>query len=177
VVLALALGWGLKSWVEAQRTEFTSHDGGLTVYYPPSWVLMPAVGLEFEARNPASGVFATAYRVSSAPVPPGGPATTGLAAALTDSSLRYAQEGSAYRLLELASRGELEAGPAMEAEYAYVAEDPDPLAAQLPVVVRGLDVAVQGKSVVYVFTLLADQAQFDDAVADFRRFVETAELR
>jgi hypothetical protein len=64
----------------------------------------------------------------------------------------------------------------MESEYVYVVEGRDLFKQQLPVVVRGLDVAMGAGDQALVFSLLASKENYDQAVAAFRGFVKKSRL-
>jgi hypothetical protein len=57
-----------------------------------------------------------------------------------------------------------------------VADSAEPFFQRTPVVVLGLDVALQRGDAVYVFSLLAAKEDFDGAERDFLRFADSARI-
>ena len=175
--LALALGWGVMVYAQGQRESFTDAASGLTVAYPHGWLVKGDDRLAFQVLNPVASGFRTTYQVRVWPISAAEPLTSSLGAILTDASLSRAQQGTAYRLLDIAEGRAVRGQPAMEAEYVYVVEGNDLFVQQLPVLVRGLDVARTLGDRAFVFSLLASQDDFDRAEPAFRDFVETAKLK
>lgn len=176
-VLALLLGWGVMAYVQGQRESYTDAATGLSVAYPRGWLLKGDGQLAFQASDPESSGFRTTYQAKAWPISAEQPLTSTLGAILNDASLGRAQQGTAYRLLSIAEGTVAHGEAAMEAEYVYVVEGSDLFVQQLPVVVRGLDVALPMGDRAFVFTLLASEDAYDRALAGFRKFVETATLK
>jgi hypothetical protein len=177
LVVALLLGWGVKILAEGKRHTFADGDTGLTIQYPPDWLMRTHEGSVFYLLNPGSGEFETTYQVQVQPIGATGDMTSTLVMVLNNASLARAQELTACRLFGRVPGREIDGQPSMEASYACVHESSDLFAEQMPVVVQGLDVVVAGGDKAYVFTLMAAQDVFDDAEKAFRRFVASAELR
>lgn len=178
VGVALLLGWGAKAWAQGQRATSTNSAIGLTVEYPRGWLLRQgdALSAAFEVVNPASGDFPTTYQVQVLPIDATASVTPTLSVALNNGALDRAQEGVAYRLYDVQQGKDVGGQPAMEANYAYVAESSDLFSQRLPVVVEGLDVAVARGDQAYLFSLLAAQESFEAALPGFREFVQSAEI-
>jgi hypothetical protein len=176
VALALLLGWGVKVWAEGQKAASTNAAAGLTVYYPKGWLLREGADLAFAAVDPTSGEFPTTYQVHVVPIAAAGQVTPTLSLLLNNASLDRAQEGAAYRLYDLVQGEDIGGQPAMEANYAYVAESSDLFTQRLPVVVEGLDVAIARGDQAYLFSLLAAKESFQAAVPRFREFVRSVEI-
>lgn len=177
LIVALLLGWALMLVVQGQRATFVDADTGLAVRYPKGWMQKSDERLLFQAMDPDSGEFRTTYQVRVEPIDASGPVTPTLASVLNRASLSRAQEGTAYRMLDLEEGKEMDGRPTMEASYVYVADSADFFAQQLPVVVMGLDIAVAQGDQAYVFSLLASKDDFSEAEREFRRFVARAELQ
>lgn len=177
LVLALLLGTAVMAVAEGQTVEAANAEAGLTVQYPKGWLLKPAESLAFQAVDPVAGDFKTTYQVQLMPVGASEATTPTLTLALNNLSLSRAQRETAHRLFEVTEGQAFDGQPSMEASYAYVLKGTDLFAQRMPVVVQGLDVAVAQEDRIAVFTLLASQDAFASAEKDFRRFVESAELR
>jgi hypothetical protein len=176
LAVALLLGGVVMALAEGQRETLSNADAGLTVRYPQGWLLKQGEGLAFQAVDPASGTFKTTYQVRVVPIDPTGPLTPTLTLVLNNASLSRAQQGTAYRLLDVGEGKEIGGQPAMEAHYVYVHEGSDLFVQQVPVVVLGLDVAAARGDKAYVFSLLAAEDQFTGAERGFRRFVASATM-
>ena len=174
VALALLLGWGVKSLAGSGRAVYTDPVTGLVLRYPQGWLLKADEDLIFQAIDPASGDYKTTYQVRLRPAAVGSPVTSTLTMALNDVSLARAQQATAYRLFDLVEGKPLDGQPSMEATYVFVDESSDLFSQHMPVVVLGLDIAVERGGQVYIYTLLAAQDDFEAAEKPFRKFVETA---
>jgi hypothetical protein len=177
LIVALLLGWGVKALAEGQRTTFTDAETGLSVRYPKDWMLKSGANLVFQAVDPASGDFKTTYQIRAYPIDATASVTPTLSVVLNNASLAQAQQRTAYRLFEIVEGDELDGQLTMEATYVFVVEGSDRFVQRMPVVVRGLDIAVARGDTAYVFTLLAADPAFEDAEKAFRRFVGAAELQ
>jgi hypothetical protein len=151
VVIALALGWVLKTSVEGRRVPFQGE--GISAQVPEGW--LRAVGQRGEILrvvNPASAGFPTMYAIN---VQPTAPETTPAEAASL-LTLQRGQQLTAYRLLEQ-SPVTVNGHSAYRIAYAYVEVDANVTHADLPVVVQAEDfVFVQdGRSIVVSFRAAA----------------------
>jgi hypothetical protein len=176
LVLALALGWGVMAFAQGQHETFTDATSGLTVDYPRGWLVKGTDSLAFQVLDPVAADFKTTYQVRAWPISASEALTSSLGAILSDASLSRAQEGTAYRLLDIREGRAIRGQPTMEAEYVYVVEGNDLFVQQLPVIVRGLDVAMAGGDRAFVFSLLAGRDNFNRSEPGFRDFVESAKV-
>jgi hypothetical protein len=176
VALALILGWLVKAYTEGRRTSYTDSDIGITVTYPQHWLLREQENSAFQAVDPGSGDFKTTYQVRAWPVDAGQDVTANLGMVLTNASVARAQGVTAYRPYGISAARDINGQPAMEARYVYVADSGDPFFQRTPVVVLGLDVALQRDDAVYVFSLLAAHDDFEEAERGFLRFVDSARI-
>ncbi len=174
LVLALLLGWGVMAYAQGQRESYTDPDSGLSVFYPKGWLLKAEEGLAFQAVDPDSSGFRTTYQARPLAISATESLTSSLGAALNDASLARAQEGTAYRMLDLGEGEAVSGAPSVEAEYVYVVEGRDLFVQTLPAVVRGLDIAVALEERAFLFSLLAEEDEYPDALSAFRKFVESA---
>ena len=177
LVVALLLGWAVKSWAQGQRATFADADAGLSLRYPRGWLLKSDDKLAFQAIAPSSGRFKTTYQVRIWPVAATSDITPTLTSVLNDASLSRAQQGTAFRLFDIEPGEDIDGQPAMESTYVFVVESTDLFSQRMPTVVEGLDVAVMRGDQVYVFSLLAEESAFNDAQKQFRRFVKSADIR
>ncbi len=177
LVLALLLGWAVMAFAEGQMSVYTDAESGVILRYPKDWFLKADEDLIFQALDPGSGGFKTTYQLRLWPVAATDSPTATLAAALNDASLARAQEGIAYRLFDIVPGEDKDGQPTMEATYVYVVDSVDLFAQHMPDVVLGLDVAVGADEGVYIFSLLAEKSAFDEAEKQFRKFVQSAEIR
>jgi hypothetical protein len=177
LAIALLLGWAVKTYAESQTNAFTDDEAGLTVRYPKNWLLRADEKLAFQALDPDSGEFKTTYQVRRWPIEATTSVTPTLAAVLNGASLARAPGTTAFRIFDLQEGEEIDEQPAMESTYVYVVESSDLFTQRMPVVVMGLDIAIARGDQAYVFSLLANKDDFEDAEAPFRRFVKRAEIR
>ena len=177
LAVALLLGTAVMALAQGQTAEAVDAEAGLTVHYPQGWLLKPADNLVFQAVNPNAADFKTAFQAQVTPIVAGDAVTPTLALALNNLSLSRAQQQTAYRLFDIEEGKPLDGQPTMEATYAYVLKSNDLFSQRMPVVVQGLDIAVGQGDQAVIFSLLASKDAFAAAETDFRRFVESAELR
>ncbi len=177
LALALLLGWAVMALAEGQRDVLTNETVGLTVRYPKAWLLNADETVAFRAVDPHSGDFKTTYEVHVQPVVASEETTPTLTVVLNNASLARAQKATGYRLFDIVEGKEIDGQPSMEATYVYVQEGSDLFVQRMPVIVLGMDVAVKRGDQAYVFTLLAAEDAFDQAEADFRKFVASAEIQ
>jgi hypothetical protein len=175
LAVALLLGWGVMALAQGQQQTYADSASGLTLGYPQGWLLGTDETLLFQALDPDSGTYRTRYQVRAVPIEASGLLTPTLGAALNDASLRRAQEGTAYRLFDVEGGAAVNGLPTMEASYVFVSEGTDFFTQRMPVVVKGLDIAVPHGDKAYIFSLLADANHYDAAERQFRRFVAGAE--
>jgi hypothetical protein len=176
-VVALLLGWAVKTYAESQTNTFVDEEAGLTVHYPRNWLLKGDEKLAFQAVDPGGGDFKTTYQVRIWPIDATAGVTPTLASVLNGASLARAPGTTAFRMFDIEQGEQFDGQPSMESTYVYVAESNDLFVQRMPVVVMGLDVAVTRGDNAYVFTLLASKDDLKEAEAAFRRFTKTAEIR
>lgn len=173
VVVALLLGWATKSWAEGGTEQFSDSKTGLTLNYPAGWLAGSGEDYIFKARDPQSGPFKITYRVTADKLDPTRPLS--LVDAVNATSVNQARKLTAFRLLDIEPVGEEGQSPsAIWARYVYVEEKPDPFRESLPTVVLGLDYTTVKGEYLYIFTLLASEADFDEAEKNFEAFIKDA---
>jgi hypothetical protein len=173
VVVALLLGWAVKAWAEGSTEQFSDAETALTLNYPTGWLAGSDEDFLFRARDPQSGLFKTTYRVAAQALDPARPLS--LVDAVNMTSVSRARKLTAFRLLDIEPVGpEAESPRAIWSRYAYVEEKPDPFRETLPVVVLGLDYTGVKDDHLFTLTLLASEANFEEAEAAFKAFVRDA---
>ena len=173
LVLALLAGWAVKAWAMGGSDSFTDSDTGLSATYPDGWMMGRDEDYVLRVRDPNSGPFKTTYQITADVLDPANPVS--LVDAVNLTSVSRARKLTAFRLLDIETVGEEGQSPeAIWAQYVYVEEKPDPFRESLPAVVLGLDYTAVKDGYLYTFTLLASEADFDEAEKDFRAFVKDA---
>jgi hypothetical protein len=161
VLIALLLGWALKSSVESRALPFTA--GGISAQAPAGWLrAVSQRGEILRVSNPASSGFPTTYLIETEPV--AAEATPAQAASLL--TLQRGQQLTAYRVLEQAPVT-VNGKEAYRVTYAYVEADPDLTRADLPSVVRGVDFVFVSGGRAIVVSFRAETSTYD---ADYERF-------
>lgn len=177
LVVALLLGWAVKTYAESQTSTFADEDAGLTVHFPKNWLQKADERLAFQALDPGGAEFKTTYQVRTWTIDATANVTPTLASVLNDASLARAPGTTAFRIFDIEEGDEIDGQPTMESTYVYVVESSDLFVQHMPVVVMGLDVAMARGDKAYVFSLLASKDDFEDAEAAFRRFAKSAEIQ
>lgn len=173
VVVALLLGWVVKAQAEGSTEAFSDAETGLSLNYPTGWLAGSGEDFLFRARDPQSGLFKTTYLVEAEVLDPARPVS--LVDAVNMTSVNRARKLTAFRMLDIEAVGPEEGSPrAIWSRYAYVEEKPDPFHDTLPVVVLGLDYTGVREGYLFTLTLLASEANFDEAEAAFKAFVRDA---
>jgi hypothetical protein len=176
VVVALALGWLLRSQVEGRTHSFTSANPPLTMSYPATWrntASLDGALLRVENAQTASA-YKTNMTIDSRELDPASPPTL---QELVDR--RIVQHGNltGYHLLSSAER-DIQGARSGVLDYAYVVQPIDtPRSASLPVVVHAREYVVPTKDRTYYFTLAAPESEFARASEEFDRSVEGAKLQ
>jgi hypothetical protein len=165
--LALLLGWGLKSAVEARSVPFEA--GGVSASVPAGW--RHGTGGQTEllrATNPASAGFGTTYSIETRPIDP--QATAAQVASLL--TLARAQTLTAYRVLDQAAVT-VDGRPAYRVAFVFVESNPDLTHADLPHVVRGVDYVFLAGDRAVIVTYNADEPVYEADFGRFRRFLNS----
>lgn len=170
-VLMLAIGLLMRNSADA-ATPFLDEASGIRALIPVNWLITtddPSFVLQ--AEDPGAIPFKTLLRVSLIAV--GEEATP--RNVVDTLTLQRAGRLAIYRVLSIepTTLGEDEA---LEMEYAYVQDDPNPFLNAVPVVVRGRDVVVIRGSQAVVITFREESSRFDDNEFLFDRFLETLQF-
>jgi hypothetical protein len=160
-LLALLLGWALKSSVEARSRPFEA--AGISAQVPADWYRTTATrGEVLRATNQASPGFGTTYVIETVPVGAGTPP----AQVVSLLTLQRAQDLTAYRVLDQ-QQVTINGREAHMLTFVYVEANPDVMRSELPQVVRGVEfVFLNGERAVVV----AYHAGVDVYEAEYGRF-------
>lgn len=165
VLVALVIGWVLKTGVENRSESFSS--GNISAQIPSGWLTSTPGGNEvLHVTDRTTSGFGTTYLIQQEVVS----AESTPAQVVGLLTLERGNSLTAYRVLK--QQDVLVQGkPAVELEYVYVESDANLSHSTFPVVVHGLDyVFVNGNQAVIV-TYRADQAAFERDRAHFNNFL------
>jgi len=173
-VVALALGWGLKTSAEARSVAFQGAD--VTARYPAGWVRAEAKAptvLQVEDRLAIP--FRTTVSVQRRPLPPDDP--NALAAVHNNLVLERGTTLTAYRVLNTNDEVIMGGRSGMKVTFAYVEKNPNPFLETLPVVMVGEDFLFAAGNQAYVITLTAAEANFDRLESTLGKFVQSLKVQ
>jgi hypothetical protein len=171
VVMALTLGLLVRELALFRTTSFSIGHAGVSGRRPAAWMRESGDDPLLRVRDTRGGEFDTVLELRSRPLA----ADAEPAMALDALALERAGQVTAYRTLDT-DRVLIGAETATRRTFAYVYEDNNPYVDRLPVVVRGMDLALRDEGRVIVATLLADAESFDDHYRYFRAFAESLEF-
>ena len=167
-VLALALGWALKTAVEARSVPFEA--AGISARVPDGWLRSTGGegGELVRVTDPASVGFGTTYVLSTQPIAEG--ATEAQVVSLL--TLNRGQSLTAYRVLDqqaVTINGR--AGHMLT--FVYVESDPDLTREEVPHVVRGVEFIFLAGDRAVLVAYHADEPVYEADFARFRRFLNS----
>ncbi len=171
VAVALLLGLWLRQSTLYRTEAFTLGDAGLTGRVFSGWVRRTGIDPLLSIRNPLSGSFNTVLELRSRALAD----TTDSTLVLDALALERAPAVEAYKTLKT-TPVMVHGKPAMQRTFTYVVVDHNPYVERLPVVVRGVDVALRDKGRVIVVTYLADGTTFEADYGYFRRFIDNLKI-
>ena len=163
VVIALILGAVLRETTLSRAVGFTLSSDGISGASPAGWVREFASDPLLRTRDPRGGAFNTTLELRSRPLA----ADADLAVVLDTLAFKRGGDVAAYKTLntdEVLVNGEV----ALRRTFTYVYEDQNPYVDRLPVVVKGVDLALRdtdGRAIVVTFL-----AGADDFAANYRYF-------
>jgi len=173
-VVALVLGWGLKSSAEARAVSFSGD--GITAQYPAGWVQaktdMPVL---FQAEDRLATPFRTTISVQRQPLPSDD--ENALATVHSTMVLDRGPRLTAFRVLHTRDGVTVGGRSGMQVRFAYVENNPNPFLETLPVVVEGEDFLFTVGDQAYVVTLTAAEVNFDGMEGMLDRFVRTLQVQ
>ncbi len=171
VIVALLLGVWVRN-ATVYRTEAFAFDNlGVSGRAPAGWARQFGDDPLVRLRDLRSGTFATTLELRRRPLA----AEADVCLALDALVLERAAEAVAYTTLRT-EQVLVHDAAATQRSFTYVAVNQNPYADQLPVVVRGLDVALRVAGQVYLITYIADASKFDANYPYFRAFIEELEF-
>jgi hypothetical protein len=171
VVVALGAGWLLRQVVLFRATPFTIPAADISGRYPAGWVHEFGDDPLLRVRDPMGGQYDPTIVLCSRPLA----SDADPAIVLDTLALERANRVTAYRALD-SGQVVVDGRAATYRDFAYVHVDPNPYLDRLPVVVRGIDLALRDEGRVIVVTFMAGEDDFDRAHAHFRALVESLEF-
>jgi hypothetical protein len=177
VAVALLLGLALREAVRSRTVPFAFPEAPVSGRCPANWVRETGDDPLLRARDPLGGEFRTTIELRSRPLAAGAEP----AIVLDALALERAGQVATYRMLStdqvlLDGRNATRRTLAIRRTFTCVHVDSDPYVDRLPVVVRGMDLALREGDRVVVVTLLADADRFDASYRYLRRFIQALEL-
>ena len=171
VAVALSLGWVLREAVLFRTAPFTVAKAGISGRYPATWVRESGDDPLLRVRDARGGEFGTVLELRSRPL-----ATEAEPAMVLDAlALERAGQVAAYQTL---STDQVLVGDetVTRRTFTYVYVDRNPYVERLPVVVRGMDLALRDDGRIVVVTFLAGVDDFDAHQRYLRAFAESLRL-
>ena len=171
VVIALLLGVWVRNATLHRTEEFAFDNLGVSGRSPAGWARQFGDDPLVRLRDLRSGTFPTTLELRRRPLA----AEADVSLALDALVLEHAADATAYTSLGT-EQVLVHNTTATQRGFTYVAVNHNPYVDQLPVVVRGLDVALRVADQVYVITYIANADEFDASYPYFRAFIEDLEF-
>lgn len=171
VVVALLAGVWVRRATLHRTAGFAFDNLGISGRAPADWARQFGDDPLLRLRDLRSGTFATTLEMRRRPLA----AEADVAMALDALALERATNATAYTSLRT-EQVSVHDTVATQRGFTYVAVNHNPYVDQLPVVVRGLDVALRVADQVYVITYMANADAFDASYPYFRAFIEDLEF-
>ena len=169
-VLALALGWAVKTSAENRTVAFDQ--SGLRVRYPEGWVRVeaqpPAL---FHVEDRTAAGYRSSLTIEMRPAPTG--LKDPLAAVQQSIALDRGSRWTAFRVLRVENNASMFGRSGTHVTFAFVETHPNPFLETVPVVMEGEDLLVANDDQVYVFTLTAAEPNFARTRAALRSLVQS----
>jgi hypothetical protein len=176
IVVALALGFLLRSQVTGRTTTFKDPNSPFTVSYPATWgqtQSLLGLTLKVEDQRTAS-VFKTALSVERRALDPTAPPTL---QSLVDRRVAAQGAQTAFHLLS-STESTVGGAKAMRQEYAYVVQPIDQARrASVPVVVHAIDYVVVTKDNAYFITLASPESDFAESAAQMDSIISSVKVQ
>ena len=171
VAMALILGWVLREAILFRTAPFTATGAGISGRGPADWVRETGDDPLLVLRNPFTGPFNVRLELRTRPLASG----VDPLQALDNLSIDRGSHVTAYSVLS--TDQVLVGGKVVPRRvYSYVYIDRNPFADHMPIVVKGMDVALPDEGRVIIATLVAGVDDFDAYRRHFRAFVESLEF-
>lgn len=164
-IMALALGWGLKTIVQNRTISFSAE--GVYARVPAGWLWRLGDSRDIlSATEPDTSGFSTTYLVQAAPLAPNFTPEQ----FVTQLGLERGQTLTAYRVLEQGPF-EFNGRTGYKIVYAYVESNPKITHRTLPTVVRGADFIFFQPTRALIVTYQAGEAAYENDFDQFRQFL------
>lgn len=167
-LVALAAGWFFKSGVENASVPFEAE--GVSAQAPKGWLQSTVEGDELlHTVDINSSGFATTYAIRQIAITSEATASE----VASNVALSRAQDLLAFRMLEQQEVTDINGRSAYMIEYVYVESNPDLTHAQLPRVVRGIDLVYLAGERAIVVSFQADEKNYDLDLGRFYTFLKS----
>jgi hypothetical protein len=175
VIVALALGWWLRSYTLGRTTAYQDNETGFSLQFPTAWGVADTLqDVMLKVENPTT---ASAYKtnlvVEARELDPQNPPTL---QEFVDRRVTQKGNLTGYHFIG-EQDGVVDGNPARQLVYAYVVQPIDqPRRVSLPVVVVAREAIIVGKDRVYYITVAAPENEFDAASARLSEIIQTINL-
>ncbi|NJL93868.1 MAG: hypothetical protein HC915_09115 [Anaerolineae bacterium] len=166
----MGIGVLMRSSTLAATQELVQDEAGIRAQIPVNWLVdTDDPRFVLQAQDPSAVPFKTTLRVAILPVGEGASPRN-----VVEFLILQRAALSAFRVLSIESIT-LNEQSALEMNYAYVEEEPNPFLSALPVVVQGRDVVVIRGQQAIVATFLEERSRFIANEFLFDNFLTTLE--
>ena len=175
VIVALALGWWLRSYTLSRTTAYQDSETGFSLQFPTAWGVADTLqDVMLKVENPTT---ASAYKtnlvVEARELDPQNPPTL---QEFVDRRVTQKSNLTGYHFIS-EQDGVVDGNPARQIIYAYVVQPIDqPRRVSLPVVVVAREAIVVGKDRVYYLTVAAPEEEFATASAQLGGILKTVNI-
>ena len=175
VIVALALGWWLRSYTLSRTTAYQDSETGFSLQFPTAWGVADTLqDVMLKVENPTT---ASAYKtnlvVEARELDPQNPPTL---QEFVDRRVTQKGNLTGYHFIG-EQDGVVDGNPARQIIYAYVVQPIDqPRRVSLPVVVVAREAIVVGKDRVYYLTVAAPEEEFATASAQLDGILKTVNI-
>ena len=175
VIVALLLGWLLRSSTLSRTVAFQDPDSGLSLHYPAAWGVSDSLqDVALKVEDPlADSAYKTNLTVETRDLDPQNPPTL---QEFVDRRVTQKGNLTGYHFI-----GEqdttVDGEKARQITYAYTVQPIDqPRRVSLPVVVVAREYIVEGKDRVYYIAVAAPEVDIDTASARLNEIIQTVNL-
>jgi hypothetical protein len=175
VIVALALGWWLRSYTLSRTTAYQDSETGFSLQFPTAWGVADTLqDVMLKVENPTT---ASAYKtnlvVEARELEPQNPPTL---QELVDRRVTQKSNLTGYHFIG-EQEGVVDGQPARQIVYAYIVQPIDqPRRVALPVVVMAREYIVVGPDRVYYLTVAAPEDEFAAASAQLDGILKTVNI-
>ena len=175
VIVALALGWWLRSYTLSRATAYQDSETGFSLQFPTAWGVADSLqDVMLKVENPSTGsAYKTNLVVEARDLDPQNPPTL---QEFVDRRVTQKGNLTGYHFIR-EQDGVVDGNKAREIVYAFVVQ---PIEQQrrvsLPVVVAAREYIIVGADRVYYITVAAPEDEFDATSARLDEIVKTIDL-